>query len=76
MKLPENENFCEGLIESKIIDFEIVVVGTGKFGTVKVKTIKLKSLMGSYVLNQKDFEKLVIYTSNPELYLDAKKYNL
>jgi len=82
IKLPENQNFCYGMINFPVMDFNMVF----DFNSVKnendwkpyrkLKTIELKTIMGTYKLNQTDFEDLVRYTSDPELYLNAKKYNL
>jgi hypothetical protein len=81
IKLPENKNFCNGRFTefatpSTIIDFDFVIAGTDKLGEHKIETLKLSTRFGTYELNQKDFEDLVRYTSDPELYLDTKKYNL
>ena len=40
------------------------------------KKIPVKNKFGTYKLSQKDFEDLCIYLSDPELYLNTKKYNL
>ena len=77
-KILSDEN-KEYFNESSIINFEFVNKSieneNGRYDLF-IRTIKYKTVMGSYEINDKYFEDLCKYTSNPELYLDTIRYNL
>ena len=76
VKLPENKKEFFN-IGSQIIDFNLIFTpDRNNWRNRKLTTMSITTIFGTYKLTRKKFEDLVIYTSNPELYLDTKKYNL
>lgn len=69
--LEENENKF-GVYP--ITDFELIF--EYKKPDFILKTLKYKDIMGKYEINQELFKDIILYLSDPELYLNTKKYNL
>lgn len=64
-------------IEYPIIDFELIFGSDpDNWRNHKLIGFKITTIMGSYQVSQECFEDICRYTSDPELYLNTKKYNL
>ena len=68
--------FKEDVVE--ITDFELEYNYDGDYNdyTVNFKGINLTYRYGIKRLRGKDFEEIIEYTNNPDLYQDMKKYNI
>jgi len=74
-KLPEKRKiFGEFENNLEIIDFNLIFEFSDF--THKLKTMSWTNKLGTYKFNEDEFEDINIYLSDPELYMNIKKYNL